>query len=216
MSVRHPPLLVTHFPPAGPGEKPHFSQLDLAGRTAGLFCADAQQEAVLHRGGVTPAVWKQLQQADFPKPGQIKPSFFFQLFSLPGRNQTHCFDPIKSLLKTTAGATSQLTRLRLSSSAKVSYWDAAKQKVLCLVDTERQQEIEDAHPHSTQLPEGWKRREGKVKLTQAPHSICTREEKAFSGLDAISTSRCRLTPTAPCLPHCSKPTRVTHRALGSG
>lgn len=45
----HPPL-ATHFPPAGPGEKPNFPQLDLARRTPGFFCADAQQEPVLHRG----------------------------------------------------------------------------------------------------------------------------------------------------------------------
>lgn len=79
VSTGHPPP-VTHFPPAGPGEKPNFSQLDLARRTPGFFCADAQQEPVLHRGTVTPAVWKQLQQTDFPKAGQTNPSLFANCF----------------------------------------------------------------------------------------------------------------------------------------
>lgn len=123
---------------------------------------------MLHRGRVTPALWK-LQQTNFPKPGQTNPSLFANCFlSLQDRTRFTSFDPIKSLLKTTAEATSQFTCLRVSSSAKVSFWDAAKQKFFCLVDTEaeRQQESEDAQSHTTQLPEGWTEMGKVVKLTQ--------------------------------------------------
>lgn len=98
--------------------------------------------------------------------------------SLQDGTRSTSYDPIKSLLKTTAEATSQFTCLRLSSSAKGSFWDAPKQKFLCLVDTEaeRQPESEGAQLHSTQLPKAWKGRGKEAKLTQTPHSICTREE----------------------------------------
>lgn len=135
--------------------------------------------------------------------------------SLQDGTRSTSYDPIKSLLKTTAEATSQFTCLRLSSSAKGSFWDAPKQKFLCLVDTEaeRQPESEGAQLHSTQLPKAWKGRGKEAKLTQTPHSICTRE-MSFSGLDAISALHCGLTGTAPHWPHCSKPTRVICRAHG--